>query len=300
MKKMTETDHDNKKDNGIYLEKNSFWDNVKVVNDTNPNSNSKFLENEIKPITKAQTHNQKGKQIKKAKSKIHHPDFIEFLEPYFCYLTERNIKEITFNTSKSIRLYHESEYLDNYNMLKERLCATYILNENFDFDKIPNFENELRFEENENIIKYEISSKPTINFIPPSKVQSGILKFFMDENILDELHNEGIAEIAQKYRSIVILNTGFKQKIKESLTKRVYHKAYFKLYEIIHKELFLAYNRRKSKRRRKFEEFEEEIILEHLNREIEFFEEFGPLNQFNTFEYIQDQNILSDENNILE
>ncbi len=219
-------------------------------------------------------------------NKVTHQEFITFLDPYLDLVTEKGyletLKETNFGNLKYI---NSSDYLQHINSLKNRIYASMILDKPFKPEKtyetplLPcNFENRSN-SPNTDDIKNDAAlyKQNAVDMSTPgmTAVDGTSISFFAENKILQFFKTQKNIPLEEEYKNIILQNNRYKQEIKNILPNRVFYKAYFKLYDSIHKELVAFYLKRRTKKKRKFEEFDFDILLELLKREKEFLEEFG-------------------------
>lgn len=284
-------------------------DNIKIdKNDLNSSDNVKDLNDEIIKILENKddlhykTFNNKRKKYKlndndikkkilknvdKKAYKIKFNEFNSYVDNFLNFPTDKKFISIFSPQNASIINTKEvSKKLENY--LKDRLCAAFIMNADIDINDY-NYEDELQL--NTELLHctyddYQNNSCNIINFFVNNKI---IESFYLPEVINKLIKYHHITNKTNKYRDIV----------QKTISERLFPKIYFKLYDSIHKELKEMFIKLVIKKRKKIDEFDEQIVIEYLNRENEFLEEFGSPSQFKNNQLNYD-NILESDDTIYE
>jgi hypothetical protein len=208
------------------------------------------------------------------KSDVTHTDFINFLEPFVDSVDEKKYNELLGPscikepsiTKEQYRLYNEQ--------LRSILYNCYIFDDNVDLESTI-FEKELHLSKNFSLKNDDIA-------------------FFEKNLILNNFKTTNLIDATHRYKEQVCINNRRRKKIQEIFSKRIKALAYFRAYNLIHKELESIYRKIRLRRKKKQCDIEDQMISEYLNRIDEFIEIFGPPDQFSNDEF-QFNNVFEEE-----
>ena len=201
---------------------------------------------------KEESENRKTKEIT-------HVDFINFLEPFFEPIDEIKYQKLrTEENKENIQINSYTRYAD---VLRDRLCASFVVDESVDLENVPEYSKELK---------------------PKSRIRlrSNAVKFFRKHSVLEEYKNPGMEQLVNECKAITAENNRRRAILAEGIAARMEPVGYFQVQELINKELEGIQRKRKQRKKNKTCLIEEGIIREYISRAEEFDRVFGKPNQF--------------------
>lgn len=202
---------------------------------------------------------------KHQKSSFTHQDFITFIDLFLANLKEKNMAELKKMSEVKQFVFKSEIYTKMSALLCEKLISSY------------RFTNEAPVEDYQFDTRLE-TKRPIKSLDLPTA-------FFEENRILEEYRTATFKSIMNEYETQVDRNNKRRSRILKLIPERAKMPAYFYLFDQINGKLEEIQRKKiQMKKKGKVSEIDEEIMKEYLDRVYEFFDVFGPYDQYSDHE----------------
>lgn len=242
-------------------------DNQPSFQNTNLQRKVEIQETNVKNFKKTKS---KKTGTSKRANKVTWGELSTFVDGFLLSVTDKRFEGVT-----AVDIFEEDQiqkqiYKKYYGFLRNRLCATYKMNKPMKLDNVE-FIDELYVDTN--LLNNRIKAQT-----PEDSKE--LTDFLIDNSVLDSFVTSDLVGIMADYKVMNELCNRYRTTIQSVFKDRVYSRFYIKLYESIHSELKDIFIKSVIRKKKKLDEFEERTVRDFLQREREFVELFGSVDQF--------------------
>lgn len=198
---------------------------------------------------------------KQEKRTLTHQEFLSIIEPFYEPLKKKHFEELKKMSDLKNFDFKKEMYLKWATHLNEKLMSSY------------------QFEDDVEVEEFQFDTP--LELRKPIKSQDVLPSFYEKNRVLEAYRTSVFKSLLAEYKSQVERNNGRRSLILDVLPKRIRFSAYFRIFDLINGKLEEIYKKKANlKKKTTLNELNYAMIREYLDRMNEFFEVFGPPDQF--------------------